>query len=102
MDEQQEHSIELDEELRLLSPTQKTALLMMLLGEEEAASILTHLEPREVQHLGAAMVSIQEISQEAVRRAVVPRPAKGSSTVSPGRVKRSMKKAGSWGLKQAR
>jgi len=66
MDDQQEHSIELEEELRLLSPTQKTALLMMLLGEEEAASILTHLEPREVQHLGAAMVSIQEISQEAV------------------------------------
>ena len=63
MDDQQEHSIELEEELRLLSPTQKTALLMMLLGEEEAASILTHLEPREVQHLGAAMVSIQEISQ---------------------------------------
>jgi len=66
MDDQQEHSMELEEELRLLSPTQKTALLMMLLGEEEAASILTHLEPREVQHLGAAMVSIQEISQEAV------------------------------------
>jgi len=57
---------ELEEELRLISPTQKTALLMMLLGEEEAANILTHLSPREVQHLGSAMVSIPEISQEAV------------------------------------
>jgi len=62
----QDYSPELQEELRLLSPTQKTALLMMLLGEEEAANILTHLEPREVQHLGAAMVTISEISQEAV------------------------------------
>jgi flagellar motor switch protein FliG len=61
-----QRSPELEEELRLLSPTQKTALVMMLLGEEEAANILTHLEPREVQHLGAAMVSITEISQEAV------------------------------------
>ncbi|NRP28679.1 Flagellar motor switch protein FliG [Marinobacterium sp. xm-d-420] len=66
LDGAQERSPELEEELRLLSPTQKTALLMMLLGEDEAANILTHLEPREVQHLGAAMVSVSEISQEAV------------------------------------
>jgi len=35
-----------------LTGTQKSAILMMLIGEEEAAEILKNLSPREVQHLG--------------------------------------------------
>jgi flagellar motor switch protein FliG len=50
----------------LLTGTQKSAILMMLLGEDEAAEILKNLTPREVQHLGAAMYSVQGIDQETV------------------------------------
>ena len=49
-----------------LTGTQKSAILMMLLGEEEAAEILKHLSPREVQHLGAAMYSVRGTDQETV------------------------------------
>ena len=34
-----------------LSGTEKSAILMMLLGEEQAAEIFQNLSPREVQHL---------------------------------------------------
>ena len=33
-----------------LSGTQKSAILMMLLGEDEASEILRNLSPKEVQH----------------------------------------------------
>ena len=38
---------------------QKSAILMMLIGEED--EILKNLSPREVQHLGAAMYSVQDL-----------------------------------------
>ena len=44
-----------DENTPRLSGTQKSAILMMLLGEEEAAAVLKNLSPKEVQHLGTAM-----------------------------------------------
>ena len=49
-----------------LTGTQKSAILMMLLGEEEAAEILKNLSPREVQHLGGAMYSVRNTDQQAV------------------------------------
>ena len=49
-----------------LTGTQKSAILMMLLGEEEAAAILKNLSPKEVQHLGSAMYSVQAADQETV------------------------------------
>ena len=49
-----------------LTGTQKSAILMMLLGEEEAAQVLANLSPREVQHLGTAMYSVQGTDQETV------------------------------------
>lgn len=49
-----------------LSGTQKSAILMMLLTEDEAASTLQHLNPREVQHLGGAMYSVADVGQDAV------------------------------------
>lgn len=53
-------------ELEALSTTQRAAVLMLLLGEEQAASIIRYMDPKEVQALGAAMVSVGDISQEAV------------------------------------
>ena len=47
-----------------LTGTQKSAILMMLIGEDEASEILRNLSPREVQHLGTAMYSVQGLDQE--------------------------------------
>ena len=55
-----------DDEVPQLTGTQKSAILMMLLGEEEAAGVLKNLSPKEVQHLGAAMYSVQAADQETV------------------------------------
>jgi flagellar motor switch protein FliG len=38
----------------------------MLLGEDEAAQVLTRLEPDEVQHLGGAMFSVADVSETQV------------------------------------
>ena len=56
----------LEEELRELSSTQRAAVLMLLLGEQQASDILRYMNPKEVQALGAAMVSVADLSQEAV------------------------------------
>ena len=45
----------IDDGLENLSGTEKSAILMMLLGEDEAAQVLQKLTPREVQHLGTAI-----------------------------------------------
>lgn len=49
-----------------LSGAQKCAIVMLLLGEEQAADILRNLTPREVQGLGTAMFSVAEVSQDTV------------------------------------
>jgi flagellar motor switch protein FliG len=51
-----------------LTGTQKSALLMMLLGEDEASEIIRNLSPKEVQHLGSAMYSVQGLDQDTVNR----------------------------------
>ena len=55
-----------EDKLAELSGSDKSAILMMLLGEEEAASVLTNLSPREVQHLGTAMYSVTGVDQVTV------------------------------------
>ena len=55
-----------EEEFRQLSNTQKTAIIMMVMGEDEASNVIKHLQPREVQALGAAMVSVSNVQQGAV------------------------------------
>ena len=49
-----------------LMGTQKSAILMMLLGEDEASEIVRNLSPKEVQHLGTAMYSVQGLDQDTV------------------------------------
>ena len=46
----------IDEGFENLSGTEKSAILMMLLGEDEAATVLQKPTPREVQHLGYSYV----------------------------------------------
>ena len=55
-----------DESVQELSGTEKSAILMMLLGEDEAAAVLQKLTPREVQHLGTAMYSVTGVDQTTV------------------------------------
>jgi flagellar motor switch protein FliG len=57
---------ELQQELDNLSGAQRAAVLMLLLGEQQAAEIIRFLNPKEVQSLGGAMVSVADLSQEAV------------------------------------
>jgi flagellar motor switch protein FliG len=57
---------ELQQELDGLTGAQRAAVLMLLLGEQQASEIIRFLNPKEVQSLGAAMVSVADLSQEAV------------------------------------
>lgn len=43
---------------------------MMSLGEEEAAEVLKHLGPKEVQRIGTAMTALQDVTQEHVEAVV--------------------------------
>ncbi len=45
---------------------QKSAILLISLGEDEAAEVLKHLEPREVQKIGAAMAALKGVSRERI------------------------------------
>ena len=68
MSETAETEIDADDIYSQLTGTQKSAILMMLLGEEEASEILKNLGPKEVQHLGSAMYSVQGLDQDTVNR----------------------------------
>ncbi|MFK7890294.1 MAG: flagellar motor switch protein FliG [Granulosicoccus sp.] len=55
----------IDEKVPLTGSSQ-AAILLMALGEEEAASILQHMKPEEVQAVGEAMHAISGVSQEQI------------------------------------
>ena len=61
-----EMSESLREELEMMTTTDRAAVIMLLLGEQQAADIIRYLSPREVQALGACMVSVADLSQECV------------------------------------
>jgi flagellar motor switch protein FliG len=56
----------LQSELSNLSGAQRAAVLMLLLGEQQASEIVKFMNPQEVQTLGGAMVDVSDVSQEAV------------------------------------
>ena len=68
MSEIAQKEMDADDIYSQLTGTQKSAILMMLLGEEEASEILKNLGPKEVQHLGSAMYSVQGLDQDTVNR----------------------------------
>jgi flagellar motor switch protein FliG len=49
-----------------ISGTQRAAILLMSLGEQDAASLLKQLDAKDVQKLGLAMAELKEISREQV------------------------------------
>jgi flagellar motor switch protein FliG len=52
--------------LRTFTGTERAAVLMMLVGEDEAASILQKLDPDEVRDLGKAMFTVADVSEADV------------------------------------
>jgi flagellar motor switch protein FliG len=51
---------------RTYTGIERAAVLMMIVGEEEAAAILQKLEPDEVRQLGSAMFSVADVSEQEV------------------------------------
>ncbi|WP_341501697.1 flagellar motor switch protein FliG [Gallaecimonas sp. GXIMD4217] len=49
-----------------LGGIEKTAILLLSLTEEDAAQILRHLEPKQVQKVGQCMASMADFSQDKV------------------------------------
>ncbi|MDX1496058.1 MAG: flagellar motor switch protein FliG [Salinisphaeraceae bacterium] len=47
-----------------VSGTQKAAILLMSLGESEAAQVLQHMGAKDVQRLGQAMASVSEVTKQ--------------------------------------
>ena len=65
---------EADPTIALAAPSEEpigseaAAILLMLLGEEEAAQLIGRLDPQEVQTLGGAMFSVADVSEVQVNR----------------------------------
>src|SRR6476619_5376741 len=51
-----------------LSGVQRAAIVLLSLGEQQAAEVLKHMSAKEVQKLGVAMTSVGGISRESVTR----------------------------------
>ena len=49
-----------------LDGVDKAAILLLSLSEEDAAQILKHLEPKQVQKVGMAMAGLQDLSQAKI------------------------------------
>ncbi|TAN52106.1 MAG: flagellar motor switch protein FliG, partial [Methylococcaceae bacterium] len=45
---------------------EKSAIFLMSLGEAEAAEVLKHLEPKEVQKISSAMVTLKNLNREQI------------------------------------
>src|ERR1700754_2320291 len=54
------------EQKEALTGAQKAAILLLPLGEEDAASILKHLGARDVQAVGTAMAALKNVTKEQV------------------------------------
>ncbi|WP_087021521.1 flagellar motor switch protein FliG [Thaumasiovibrio subtropicus] len=53
-------------DIATLSGIDRAAILLLSLSEEDAASIIRHLEPKEVQRVGGAMATMQDLNQGKV------------------------------------
>ena len=47
---------------------EKAAILLMTLGEEEAAEVFKHLAPKEVQRLGETIARMKSVTRERVEQ----------------------------------
>ena len=55
-----------DKKVAKISKNDAAAMLLLSLGEADAAQILKHMGPKEVQRVGTAMAQLKDITQEQV------------------------------------
>ncbi|PLC59834.1 flagellar motor switch protein FliG [Photobacterium carnosum] len=53
-------------DIKSLNGTEKAAILLLSLNEQDAASIIRHLEPKQVQRVGGSMASMKSLNQDKV------------------------------------
>ncbi|OIQ25596.1 flagellar motor switch protein FliG [uncultured Vibrio sp.] len=53
-------------DISTITGDEKAAILLLSLNEEDAAGIIRHLEPKQVQRVGSAMAQASDLSQEKV------------------------------------
>ncbi len=53
------------------SGPERAAIFLLSLGEQEAAQVLKHMEPGEVQKVGAAMAALKNVSREQMQGALL-------------------------------
>ncbi len=56
---------------RELTGAEKSAILLMVLGEQDASQVLQHMSPEELQQLGEAMTSMSDITQHEIQNVMV-------------------------------
>ena len=54
-----------------INGAQRAAILLLTLGEQDAAEVLKHLSARDVQAVGTAMAALSSVSREHVEHALV-------------------------------
>ena len=57
-------------DISAVNGAEKAAILLMSLGETDAAEILKYMGPREVQKVGAAMATINNVPKEVVHQVI--------------------------------
>lgn len=55
-----------------LKGVDRAAILLLALGEADAAAILTHMGPKEVQELGLAMAGMTNVRTESMETVMRP------------------------------
>ena len=60
----------MDSSFEEISGEQKVAILLMSIGEESAAEILRHMEPRDLHRIGMAMVGVRNVDRALVSSVV--------------------------------
>lgn len=58
----------MSEQPRKLSGTEKAAVFLRSLGEADAAEVLKHMNPKEVQKVGQAMATLSNVTREEVQK----------------------------------
>jgi len=59
-----------DNTIKKLSGSEKAGILLLTLGEEVAAEILRHMDPKEVQMVGSTMANMDDISRPMVEHVI--------------------------------
>lgn len=60
-----------DKKLKKMTRLDSAAVLLMSLGEQDAAQVLKHMGPKEVQRVGSAMASLKDITQDQVEAVMI-------------------------------